>query len=95
MRRLAKLVHGGSAFARNHGRVGPHSLFKHDEAVTVSFTGGVFRSTPLLERFRMLVELTEGNRLAAPKYGPAAGALIEAYRASGIECTLDRVPAEK
>ena len=63
--------------------------------MTVSYTGGVFRSTLLLERFRMLVELTEGNRLAAPKYGPAAGALIEAYRAAGVECALGEVPAEK
>jgi len=90
-----EIVHGAAHSLATMAASIRTQLFKHDEAVTVSFTGGVFRSTPLLERFRMLVELTEGSRLAAPKYGPAAGALIETYRASGIECTLDRVPAEK
>jgi N-acetylglucosamine kinase-like BadF-type ATPase len=70
-------------------------LFGSGEEVHVSYTGGVFRSTVVLERFRMLVELTEGNRVEAPEYGPAAGALIEAFRAAGVECTLSDVPAEK
>lgn len=70
-------------------------LFRPDQSVTVSYTGGVFRSAVLLERFRMLVELTEGNRVAAPKYGPAAGALIEAYRAAGLTCTPDQAPPGK
>lgn len=70
-------------------------LFGADEEVRVSYTGGVFRSAMLLERFRMLVELTEGNRVVLPKYGPAAGALIEAYRAVGATLTLSDVPAEK
>ena len=43
----------------------------------------------VLERFRMLVELEDGNRVQAPRfgghYGPAAGALIEAYRAAGVD----------
>jgi hypothetical protein len=46
----------------------------------------------LLERFRMLVELHDGNRVAAPKFGPPAGALIEAYRLAGIKCELDAMP---
>jgi hypothetical protein len=42
-----------------------------------------------------LMELAEGNRVAAPVYGPAAGALIEAYRAAGMRIELKDVPAEK
>jgi N-acetylglucosamine kinase-like BadF-type ATPase len=61
---------------------------------TVSYAGGVFRSTVVLARFRMLVELEEGNRVTAPRHGPAAGALIQAYRAAGVTCTLGNVPEE-
>ena len=64
-------------------------LFAPAEIVTMSYAGGVFRSAMLLERFRLLVELVDGNRVAAPRFGPAAGALIEAYRLAGIECGLD------
>jgi hypothetical protein len=46
----------------------------------------------LLERFRMLVELEEGNHVAAPIYGPAAGALIEAYAAVDCNVSLSAVP---
>jgi N-acetylglucosamine kinase-like BadF-type ATPase len=70
-------------------------LFDPAETVTVSYTGGVFGCQVLLERFRILVELDEGNRVARPRYGPAAGALLEAYRAAGLECTLSDVPEEK
>jgi N-acetylglucosamine kinase-like BadF-type ATPase len=69
-------------------------LFRPGETVQVSSTGGVFRSHVLRERFRMLAELEDGNRLAPPRYPPAAGALIEAFRAAGVECTLEDVPQE-
>lgn len=64
-------------------------LFAPAEIVTTSYVGGAFRSVMLLERFRLLVELVDGNRVTAPRFGPAAGALIEAYRLAGIECALD------
>ena len=64
-------------------------LFVAGEAVTISYAGGVFQSAMVLERFRMLVELDEGNRVAAPKFGPAAGALLEAYRIAGMRRALD------
>lgn len=70
-------------------------LFEPGKLAQVSYAGGVFRSAILLERFRMLVELEEGNRVAAPAYGPAAGALIEAYRLAGVNCTLAGAPEEK
>jgi len=70
-------------------------LFKTKEAVRVSYVGGVFRSRLLLERFRILVEMEEGNQVSPPVYGPAAGALLEAYRTAGIHVTLSNVQEEK
>jgi len=69
-------------------------LFGPGEQVLVAYVGGVFRSTILLDRFRALLE-GAGNRVLAPIYGPAAGALLEAYRAAGVACTLSNVPEEK
>jgi N-acetylglucosamine kinase-like BadF-type ATPase len=70
-------------------------IFDGAESCRISYLGGVFRSEILLGRFRMLMELDGGNRVAEPVYGPAAGALIEAYRAGGIEVELKGVPVEK
>jgi hypothetical protein len=56
--------------------------------VCVAYIGGVFRSGIVLERFRILAELEEGARCHAPEYGPAAGALLEAYRAAGLHPQL-------
>lgn len=70
-------------------------IFDGNAACCISYLGGVFRSEILLGRFRMLMELEEGNRVAEPVYGPAAGALIEAYRTAGLSVSLKDVPAEK
>jgi hypothetical protein len=43
----------------------------------------------------MLTEMEDGNHVSPPAYGPAAGALLEAYQAAGIRCTLSNVPKEK
>lgn len=72
-----------------------HNLFLEHLPAAISYVGGVFRCRPILERFRLLVEMEEGNRVAAPLFGPAAGALIEAYRIAGVECSLKDVPEEK
>jgi N-acetylglucosamine kinase-like BadF-type ATPase len=69
-------------------------LFGPDDPVLVSYCGGVFRSPELQERFRMLVELTDLNRAVAPRYGPAAGALLEAYRIAGVRRELTNIPDE-
>jgi N-acetylglucosamine kinase-like BadF-type ATPase len=58
-------------------------LFGGSGQVDVRYSGGVFASDPLLERFRMLVELEEGNRVSAPRHSAAEGALLEAYRIGG------------
>ncbi|MGH9645758.1 MAG: N-acetylglucosamine kinase [Bryobacteraceae bacterium] len=56
--------------------------------VSVCYSGGVFESDPLRERFRMLVELEEGNRVSAPRHSAAEGALLEAYRLGGAKVNL-------
>jgi N-acetylglucosamine kinase-like BadF-type ATPase len=71
-------------------------LFATAAKCSIAFIGGVFRSGLLLERYRLLVEMEEGNTVAPPRYGPAAGALIEAYRAAGMRPVISNVPeAEK
>jgi N-acetylglucosamine kinase-like BadF-type ATPase len=64
-------------------------LWKTGEPVDIAYVGGVFESRTVLERFRMLVELEDGARCIAPRYGPAEGALIEAYRAAGLAVRLE------
>ena len=59
-------------------------LFDASQQVKVCYSGGVFASEPLLERFRMLVELEEGTQVSAPKHTPAEGALLEAFRMSSV-----------
>lgn len=75
-------------------------LFDAGAPARVSYVGGVFRNVRILERFRMLMEFELGNTVAAPVYGPAAGALIEAYRVAAVvlpgdTCKLENVPEEK
>jgi N-acetylglucosamine kinase-like BadF-type ATPase len=70
-------------------------LYEQRETAAVSYAGGVFRSPVVLERFRMLVELEDGNRVQVALYGSAAGALIEAYRAAGVDALPKDVPIEK
>ncbi len=57
-------------------------LFDDSEPARVSWVGGVFRITAVLDRFRELIESNSMNALAA-RLRPAAGALLEAYRTAG------------
>src|SRR5262249_11464666 len=53
-------------------------------SLNVSHGGGVFRSKRLLKRFVAEVEhRLRGTRVVAPRFGPAVGALLLAYRQSG------------
>jgi N-acetylglucosamine kinase-like BadF-type ATPase len=61
-----------------------NQLWAEEEPVTVSWTGGVFGSDLLLERFRSLVSISGNATAREPAYGPAKGALILAYRAPGL-----------
>jgi N-acetylglucosamine kinase-like BadF-type ATPase len=67
-------------------------LWQPGDEVRIAYAGGVFRSQLVLERFRSLVELAEGNQCVPPLYVPAAGALLEAYRATGRAPQLSNVP---
>ena len=59
-------------------------IFAHGEPAKAAYIGGVFKSEMLRERFRLLVELEDGNQVIAPRYGPGVGALIEAYIAARL-----------
>jgi len=63
-------------------------LFEQSSKVNVCYSGGVFGSEPLLERFRMLVELEEGNQVSIPRHNAAEGALLEGYRIAGAKVNL-------
>jgi len=63
-------------------------LWKDGEPARVAYIGGVFHSKLILERYCELVEMQDGNRCQPPEYGPAAGALLEAYRAAGLHPKL-------
>jgi N-acetylglucosamine kinase-like BadF-type ATPase len=58
-------------------------LWRPEECVEVVYVGGVFESPRLRERFRLLVELVDGNRCLPPLYAPAEGALLQAMRSEG------------
>ncbi|MBV9768738.1 MAG: ATPase [Bryobacterales bacterium] len=59
-------------------------LFGTGDSLFVSYAGGAFNSRILRGRFRNLIQAQMGARVAAPVYEPAAGALLEAYRAAGF-----------
>ncbi len=67
-------------------------LFAPEEAVVVSFAGGVFENPYTRERFRAVVELEAANRVEPPRFPPVAGALIEAWRLAGLDRTPRTVP---
>jgi N-acetylglucosamine kinase-like BadF-type ATPase len=63
-------------------------LFERGEPAKTAYVGGVFKSEMLRERFRLLVELEDGNQVIQPQYGPGVGALIEAYNGAGLAHTI-------
>jgi len=63
-------------------------LWQPGETVEMAYSGGVFESRMLLERFRLLVEMEAGNSLGPPQHPPHLGALLEAYRAAGVKVEL-------
>jgi N-acetylglucosamine kinase-like BadF-type ATPase len=60
-------------------------LFGAGELVLVSYAGGAFRNTLLGDLFRAQVEMDVDCRCAPPLHKPALGALIEAWRAAGVQ----------
>jgi N-acetylglucosamine kinase-like BadF-type ATPase len=67
-------------------------LFDPSDEPFVAYIGGVFRSGTVLERFRMLMELDDTAHVGEPRMSPAAGALIEAYRAAGLLVIPTHIP---
>lgn len=66
-------------------------LFAAGESTLVTYTGGVFRSRIVLSRFREWLASEASVRVttpAFPVYGSAIGALLEAYRAAGLDSTV-------
>jgi len=70
-------------------------LFNDGERARVAHVGGVFRSEMLRGRFCELVTLNGNVDVGPPIFGPAAGALLEAFGAAGIAASLTDVPTEK
>jgi N-acetylglucosamine kinase-like BadF-type ATPase len=70
-------------------------LWSAGDAVRLAYVGGVFRSGRLRSRFREAVESNRGITCGPPVYGPAAGALLEAWRAAGLHPELKDLPELK
>ena len=70
--------------------------FADKECAPVAYIGGVFNSAGLLKKFRTLLERDGLATVGPPKHGPAAGALLEAYRLAGLSVQIAGLPeAEK
>jgi len=70
-------------------------LWNVGESVEVVYIGGVFQSEILLAEYTRLAEAAPGIVCVPPRYGPAAGALLEAYRSAGLKPELQDVPPFK
>jgi N-acetylglucosamine kinase-like BadF-type ATPase len=68
-------------------------LFGPEDPVSVAPVGGVFRSARVLEHFGDFLRLDDRIELVSPRYCPAAGALIGAYRVDGKTINLTNAPA--
>jgi N-acetylglucosamine kinase-like BadF-type ATPase len=79
------ILHAGAQALATFVAAVRRQLFHRSEHTRVSYIGGVFESAMLRERFAMLVGLESSCRLEPPAYGPAAGALLEAYRMAGLK----------
>jgi N-acetylglucosamine kinase-like BadF-type ATPase len=85
---------GASELAQLVARV-RRRIFKPKDLVLVSYIGGVWKSKMVRERFRKLVEEQGQNHVQAPALGPAAGALLAAYRNAGrLKIKLKNLPPE-
>ena len=91
---LALLTKAGSELAALAEAVQAKLFEPGGEAPLVCYIGGVFRSRTVLAEFRTPLE-RRGIQVRPPLYGPAAGALLEAYRAGGLHPELTNVPVFK
>ncbi len=70
-------------------------LFQPGEITTVAHVGGVFQSADLLDQFKKLVQESINCEVRAPRFGPAAGAVLEALRFDDNQSELSDVPESK
>jgi len=70
-------------------------LFPAGELVRLAHVGGAFRSEILRSYFCAAADVAGGMRAGPPVHGPAAGALLEAYRAEGLLPHLVDLPEEE
>jgi N-acetylglucosamine kinase-like BadF-type ATPase len=90
-----ELLHNAAQQLATMAAVAREKLFSGGETAVISYVGGVFQSDIVRTRYQMLVSLEDGNRCTAPIYGPAEGALLEAFRACDLPASLRRrVPQE-
>lgn len=59
------------------------SIFSENDALSVSYVGGAFRSPFLLRSYRHRIRERLGTEIAAPAMSPASGALVEAFKLRG------------
>jgi N-acetylglucosamine kinase-like BadF-type ATPase len=70
-------------------------VFTPQDQVRAAPIGGVFKCGRLYEEYRNRVERGGNTQVHPPMFGPAAGALLEAYRAAGLAVELKGAPVEK
>jgi N-acetylglucosamine kinase-like BadF-type ATPase len=58
-------------------------IFRNKEVISVVHIGGVFKSDILLQELKRNVNIAIHCPIAAPRFSPAAGALLEALRQDG------------
>lgn len=67
-------------------------LFTLGQNVAVAYIGGVFKSRRLLVEFETQVQAAIPCSTQAPRFNPAAGAVLEALRLDGNQSALTGVP---
>jgi Predicted N-acetylglucosamine kinase len=67
-------------------------LFTTVQHPPIAYIGGVFRSEIVRSEFGRLARERTGSEPAPPRFGPAAGALLEALRADSNQSSLSSVP---
>jgi N-acetylglucosamine kinase-like BadF-type ATPase len=68
-------------------------LYPGEEYGNIYYSGGVFKSALLLERFQAVMEMGGLRKVAPPLYPPAAGALMEAWATSNVHATPQHLPS--
>ena len=67
-------------------------LFGKEHPVRIAFAGGMFQCDRLRIQFTEFLSQEPGNEVGPPAHPPAAGALLEAYRARQLTVALQDVP---